>query len=99
MDILKPFLKQFESDDEGLPTIKVQVGDVALDAHIDSGSPGGITLPENVQDRLKLKSKPTVVGRARTVNSSFDILAASLDGNARIGSHTFEQPKLVFIVW
>ena len=91
-DIIK-----FESQDDGLPTIKLHVGDIALDAHIDSGSPGGITLPENVQDRLKLKSKPTVVGHARTVNSSFDILAADLDGDARIGGHTFEQPKLVFI--
>ena len=88
---------KFESNDDGLPTIKVCVGDIAFDAHIDSGSPGGITLPENAQDRLKLKSKPSVVGHARTVNSSFDILAATLDGNARIGSHTFEQPKLVFI--
>lgn len=91
-DVLK-----FESDGEGLPTIKVHVGDIAFDAHIDSGSPGGFTLPENMQDRLKLKSKPSVVGHARTVNSSFDILAANLDGNARIGSHTFEQPQLVFI--
>ncbi|MCH8146601.1 MAG: aspartyl protease family protein [Planctomycetes bacterium] len=88
---------KFETDGEGLPTIKLHVGDVAFDAHIDSGSPGGFTLPENVQDRLKLKSKPTVVGHARTVNSSFDILAADLDGDVRIGSHTFEQPKLVFI--
>ena len=88
---------KFASRDDGLPTIKLHVGNVAFDAHIDSGSPGGITLPENVQDRIELKSKPTVVGRARTVNSSFDILAADLDGNARIGGHTFEQPKLVFI--
>ncbi|MCH7592062.1 MAG: aspartyl protease family protein [Planctomycetes bacterium] len=88
----------YETKDGGsIPLIPLSVGGVAMRAHIDSGAPGEITLPENIQSRLKLMGNPVVVGHARTVNSEFDILAATLDGDLRIGRHVFERPSLKFI--
>ena len=87
----------YDIRDHGIPSIPLTLGDVSLSAHIDSGSPGTITVPENLRNRLKFMSEPVIVGHARTVNSSFNVLRATLDGNASIGGHVFEQPNLALI--
>jgi len=91
VDIIK-----LEDHGEELPTVRLSVGGIDLDAHLDSGKPGGIALPTNMQDRLQLKGKPVVVGRGRTANSTFETLAATLDGNVEIGGHVIKGPRLSF---
>ncbi len=82
---------------EKSPTVRLRVGGIDIDAHIDSGKPGGVALPTNMQDRFKLKGKPVVVGRGRTANSTFDVLAATLDGNVEVGGHVIKEPNLSFV--
>ncbi len=82
---------------DDVPTVQLVLGDVRVAAHIDSGAPSTFILPENMQQRLKLQGTPVVVGRGRTINSEFDILSATLDGNARLGRHVFQRPQVKFI--
>ncbi|NKB70042.1 MAG: hypothetical protein GKR89_23465 [Candidatus Latescibacteria bacterium] len=98
-------LAQIDSDDiipwravdDGLHTVPLQIGDLSFDAHIDSGSPSQITLPENVRDKLAYIDEPVVVGRGRTVNSEFEVWAGTLDGTVNLGALSMEKPKLHFV--
>ena len=83
--------------DDGLPTVKLAIGDMSFDAHIDSGSPGAIMLPENAREQFVYMTEPVVVGRGRTLNTEFEIWRGALDGNAKLGTHVIENPDLHFV--
>jgi len=82
---------------DGLPTLRLTVGGVDFDAHLDSGSPGILTLPENALKKLSYLKEPVVVGRGRTVNSDFEIWRGTLDGKAKLGTHIVDNPDLTFV--
>jgi hypothetical protein len=67
-----------------------------VSAHFDTGSPASISVPDSWEKRLKLDGPAKVIGRARTVNSEFEIRAAQLAGNVEIGGHVFDDPQIVF---
>ena len=87
----------WNAGDDELPTLKLTVGDVTLDAHIDSGSPGKIMLPDKMRKKLAFKREPVVVAHARTVNSEFVIREGTFDGQVKFGSNVFNEPKLSFV--
>ena len=82
--------------DQGVPTARLSVAGKEMDAHVDSGFMGGISLPESVAAGLPLAGPLTVVGRARTVSNDFEIKGAPLAGDVRIGSVVIEQPMVHF---
>jgi len=86
----------YQLDQGWIITIDVDVAGEKIAGHIDSGNMGGIMLPLSMADRIPLKSPPRVVGRARTVSSSFDIHSAVLDGTLSFAGQTFEDPQLNF---
>ena len=87
----------WSAEDDGLPTVKISIQGNAFDAHIDSGSPNQITLPENVRGKFAYLEEPVVVGRGRTVNSEFEVWRGTIDGNGTLGSHVMENPDLHFV--
>ncbi|MBS1717455.1 MAG: aspartyl protease family protein [Armatimonadetes bacterium] len=74
----------------GVPALTVEVGKVKIDAHVDSGSDGGLMIPLSYQDQLPLAEKPHVVGHARSLFNDFDIYAAKLNGKVKIGGVPFD---------
>ncbi len=82
---------------DGLPTLRLAVADTTFDAHIDTGAPGKITLPENAKDKFSYLEKPVVVGQGRTVNYSFKVWKGKLDGSAELGSFVIDDPVLHFM--
>lgn len=80
----------------GLPSIRIRVGDLPLSAIIDSGSQGEILLPLSYSKQLKLRAAPRVVGRMHTLFGEFDLLRARLDGSVWIGRHELSRPDLMF---
>lgn len=82
--------------DRGVPTVKVTVAGRAMDAHVDSGFMGGISLPDAEAERIPLAEPPKVVGRARTLGNTFEVKAAPLDGTVAIGSIVLERPMVEF---
>ena len=83
--------------DDGLPTLKLSVADVTFDAHIDSGAPGKLTLPENAREKFSYVAEPIVVGHGRTVNSEFKVWRGTLDGKVKLGTFTVNNPELGFV--
>src|SRR5262249_21240234 len=49
----------------GIPSVKLQVDSLSMDADVDAGSMGGFSLPASYAARLPLAGPPRVVGRAR----------------------------------
>ena len=84
------------TDDDGIPSIHIQVDSLDMAAHVDAGSMGGFILPERLVGQLPLASEPVVIGRARTVSNTFEIKGAPLRGTLRIGDLEFSDPKLEF---
>lgn len=84
-------------EDDGLPTVEISIEGISFDAHIDSGSPSRITLPENVKEQFVYLEKPVVVGRGRTVNSEFEVWRGTIDGNFMLGPHVIENPEVHFV--
>ena len=83
-------------DDDGIPSISIQVDSLNVDAHVDAGSMGGFMLPESIVDRLPLAEPPRVVGKARTVSNTFEIKAAPLKGSVHVGAEVFKDPMVEF---
>ena len=81
---------------DGLPMIPLTVAGRAVDAHLDSGSPGGISLPKPMAADLPLDTPPVEKHRARTVDKEFVILGAPLKGEVKLGRYTIENPDLSF---
>jgi D-alanyl-D-alanine carboxypeptidase len=84
------------TDEDGIPSIHIQVDSLDMVAHVDAGSMGGFILPERMLTRLPLGSEPIVIGRARTVSNTFEIKGAPLRGTLRIGDLEFVDPRLEF---
>jgi len=51
----------------GLPSVKLHIADLSIDATLDSGSDGGVAIPHSLEATLKLDGKP-VVGQFETSN-------------------------------
>jgi CubicO group peptidase (beta-lactamase class C family) len=80
----------------GIPSVKLQVDSLWVDADVDAGSMGGFSLPASYAARLPLAEPPRVVGRARTVSNEFEITAAPLKGAVHLGSYEFNGATISF---
>jgi hypothetical protein len=56
-----------------------------VDGHIDTGSPGTLSVPIGLVDQLPLTGPVRQIGKARTVDAEFEIRAAPIDTTVRIG--------------
>ena len=76
---------------DSVPVIELNVAGKPVDAHVDTGGMG-LSLPEKFAAGLVLASAPEVIGRGRTVSSDFEIKAAVLTADIRLGGYTFVKP-------
>jgi len=88
---------EWRAKDDGLPTLEITVADVTFDAHIDSGSPSKLTLPENMKTKLSFVEEPVVVGRGRTVNSEFKVWRGTIDGVMKLGTLVVKNPDVSLV--
>jgi len=79
-----------------LPVLRLNVAGVDVDAHLDTGSAGRISLPKRYADKLPLASKPVEVGRARRIDREVIITGAKLNGAIKFGRYTLENPEVRF---
>jgi hypothetical protein len=76
---------------DGIPIIPMYIGDIQIDAQIDSGGTG-LSLPETLVSKLKFISNPEVFGRAQSLSTRFKLRAARLASDVHLGNYTFTQP-------
>ncbi len=77
-------------------TIEAIVAGTPMKTHVDTGSPGFLTMLTKWQDKIPLAGKPRVVGRAQTPSGATEISAAKLNGVIRVGDHEFHDPSVDF---
>jgi hypothetical protein len=77
-----------------LPNLSVQVAGRHVRVHVDTGSPRGLMLPVAWKDSLPLAAPPTEGPEARTVNRSFRLLQAKLDGKLVVAGREYVDPEL-----
>ena len=63
----------------------VRIGDVVIEGHLDTGSPGLLSVPNDLEERLPLSGPVRTIGRGRTVDAEFEIRSAPIAGSAWIG--------------
>jgi len=83
--------------DHGIPAIDISVNGQMMRVHIDGGSPAQVSLPRSVATSLALAEEPRVVGHGRTADGDFDVYAAPLNGEVRVGSIVLANPRLDFV--
>jgi hypothetical protein len=76
---------------DGVPIATLNVNGKIVEAQFDSGG-GGLTLPAELAAHQKWDVAPVVFATAQTVTTRFDIKAAKLDGDVKVGKYTFTHP-------
>lgn len=64
--------------------IPVQIGELLIDGHIDTGSPGVLAIPSGFEDKLPLSGPVRVLGMGRTVDAEFEIRSAPIEATVRV---------------
>jgi len=77
---------------DGVPIASLKVdGLQPMEAQLDSGG-GGLVLPEKLAARLRYDVAPVVFASGRSVSTRFEMKAAKLASDVKIGRYTFTHP-------
>jgi len=75
---------------DGVPIVALRIDGKHVDAQIDSGGTG-LSLPEPVAAHLKFLSTPIAFGNGESLATRFQIKAARLRPDVRLGRYSFRQ--------
>jgi hypothetical protein len=78
-----------------VPFIPIDVAGTPMEAHLDTGSPGFLSIPEKDSARVHFAEPLREVARGRTVNSVVTFRGAKLAGAVRVGAVSFDRPLVV----
>jgi hypothetical protein len=80
-----------------IPSLVMTVAGREVEAHLDSGSGGGLSLPKSFADTLPLAA-PAVdtKKRARSVSGDFPVYQGQLKGKATFGQFNYVDPTIEF---
>ena len=81
--------------DNGVPLVPIDVAGKKMKAHLDTGSPGLLSIPEKDSSQVRFDGPLRVVGRGRTVAGDVLFRGAPLDGSFQVGGATFDRPLVV----
>jgi len=76
---------------DGVPIAAMEIGKLRIEALMDSGG-DGLSLPEGLASRLKFAVDPVAFAAGQSFSTRFEIKAAKLAGDVRLGGYTFERP-------
>ncbi len=74
----------------------VELKGVNMSAHIDTGAPHALALPDEYAETLPLDGPVNVIGRGRTIDKEFEIKRAQLTAVATIGDATIPVKSVLF---
>jgi hypothetical protein len=77
---------------DGVPVASLKVDGLdPVEAQLDSGG-GGLILPEKLAARLKYEVDPVLFAAGRSVSTRFQLKAAKLASDVKLGRYTFTHP-------
>lgn len=65
-----------------------------IEAHLDSGNPGGFDIPYSLKDKLNFIQKPSEAGIINTPVASFKKWKTTLSGEIEIGGVIYKNPEV-----
>lgn len=77
--------------------LHIDVNGLAVETHLDTGNPGGFSLPYALKDELKYKQKPVRDGEVRTPVATYKKWRAQLEGEIRVGEVVYKDPNISLI--
>lgn len=84
-------------EDRMIPSLMVTVGDQSIEAHLDSGSGQGLSLPIKVASNLELEGELVDTGKkARSISGEFPVYQGKLKGTLSFGQYSVEAPTIDF---
>lgn len=83
-------------ESDPLLDVPIDIGGVEIVAHLDTGSPNALAVPQQWADQLPLLGPVQVVGKARTFDREFEIRAAPTDAIARFGNAEVPLRDIMF---
>lgn len=81
----------------GVINFNLDVNGISVEAHLDTGSPGGISLPYSLKDQLTLKNEPKQGHTIRTPVASFKKWDAELKGDITLGNVIIKNPSIALV--
>jgi hypothetical protein len=79
-----------------LPNVPLRIGGRELHVHVDSGAPGGVSLPTQYMKELELDGEAVQAGRARTPAGEFPVWSAKVKGKIELGKYTLDVTQVRF---
>jgi hypothetical protein len=79
-----------------LPNVPVRVGGTEVRVHVDSGSPGTLSLPLKYMKELALLSEPAKIGLAKTPHGESPVWSAEIKGSVELGRFKLDLPQVTF---
>jgi len=77
---------------EGVPIAQLKIDGLdPVEAQLDSGG-GGLVLPEKLAEHLRYDIAPVVFASGRSVSTRFEMKAAKLASDVKLGRYTFTHP-------
>lgn len=73
----------------------IDMAGVSVSMVLDTGSPGGFTVPQAIQSQLRFVEAPTVGPTIQLVGGVHPTWRATLDGDVRLGALAYEKPEVV----
>src|SRR5262249_31689144 len=78
-----------------IPMIPISVAGEKFEAHLDTGSPSFLSIPEKDSSRVHFAEPLREVGRGRTVGGAVVFRGAKLDGALVVGAVTWDHPLVM----
>ncbi len=75
----------------GTPIVAMRIAGMEVETQVDSGG-SGLSLPDQLAARLKFAAEPSEFSHGESLSTRFEIKAATLAGDVRLGSYTFSRP-------
>ncbi len=75
---------------DGVPIVPLKIGQQQFDAQIDSGGTG-LSVPLKDSRELKFQETPVAFASGESLSTKFEIKAARLQGDIKLGRYTFRQ--------
>ena len=84
------------STEDMLPKVPIGIAGHVYRLDVDSGAPGGVTLPIRDEQDLPLSDAPAPVGQARSNAGEFPVFRASLSGAVALGEFSLDVTHIEF---
>ena len=79
-----------------LPRVPVRIAGHEYRVHVDSGAPGGLTLPLRYESEVPLADAPMQIGLARTNAGEFPVFRAVVKSAVTLGEYSLDLAEIQF---